>query len=149
MVELSQAFGLTAQAERAIDRVRALDRRLEAAGANVAGEAAVFEADYGSPARALAMARRAYAEAPAVQRADALGWALTRTGRPAEALRYAREAMRLGTRAPSFLYHGAIAARDANRAGLARRWLRRLLAEYPRFSPLHEPRAKRVLAALG
>ena len=148
VVELSLAFGLHAEAERAIDRVRALDRRLEAAGANVASEAAVFEADYGSPAKALALARRAYAEAPAVQRADALGWALTRAGRPAEAIRYAREAMRLGTGEPMFLYHGAIAAKEAGRKPLARRWLRRLLAEDAGFSPLHEPRARRALREL-
>jgi Flp pilus assembly protein TadD len=95
------------------------------------------------------MARRAYDEAPAVQRADALGWALTRTGRAAEAIRYAREAMRLGTPEPMFLYHGAVAAKEAGRTGLARRWLRRLLAENPGFSPLHEPRAERILRQLG
>ena len=149
VIELSQAFGLRDDARRAIERVRMLERRLAAAGSNVATEAAVFEADYGSPARALAMARRAYAEAPAVQRADALGWALTRSGRPAEAIRYAPEAMRLGTPEPTFLYHGAIAAKEAGQSALARRWLRRLLAENPGFSPLLEPRAERALTQLG
>ena len=149
VVELAAAFGLREESRRAVERVRSLDRALVAAGANIDTESAVFEADYGSPRRALAMARRAYAEAPAVQRADALGWALTRNGRPAEALRYAREAMRLGTGEPMFLYHGALAARDASRTALARRWLRRLLADDPGFSPLHEPRAKRALEALG
>ena len=149
VVELSLAFGMDAEAKRAIERVRALDRRLAAAGADVDTESAVFEADHGSPRRALAMARRAYAEAPAVQRADALGWALTRAGRPAEAIPYAREAMRLGTGEPMFLYHGAIAAKEAGRSALARRWLRRLLTEDPGFSPLHEPLAKRALSDLG
>jgi tetratricopeptide (TPR) repeat protein len=148
VVELSQVFGSPAETRRAIERVRSLDRALAAAGANVASESAVFEADYGSPRRALAMARRAYAEAPAVQRADALGWALTRTGRPAEAIPYARAAIRLGTREPIFLYHGAIAAKEAGRRGLARRWLRRLLTENPRFSPLHGARAERALQEL-
>jgi tetratricopeptide (TPR) repeat protein len=149
VVELSQLYGTPAETRRAIARVNALDRGLVAAGADIDGEAAVFEADYGSPRRALAMARRAYAEAPAVQRADALGWALTRTGRPAEAIRYAREAMRLGTPEPMFLYHGAIAAKEAGRDALARRWLRHLLDENPRFSPLHEPRAAAALRELG
>jgi tetratricopeptide (TPR) repeat protein len=149
VVELSLAFGLNDDARRAIERVRFLDRRLEAAGTNVASESAVFEADHGSPRKALVMARLAYAEAPAVQRADALGWALTRNGRPAEAIAYARAAMRLGAREPMFLYHGAIAAKDAGRTELARRWLTRLLAENPGFSPLYEPRAKRALRSLG
>jgi tetratricopeptide (TPR) repeat protein len=134
VVELSLALGLRDDAERAVERVRALNRRLAAAGTDVDGEAALFEADHGSPAKAVAMARRAYAEAPAVQRADALGWALTRAGRPAEAIRYAREALRLGTREPTFLHHAAIAAREAGRNGLARRWLRELRAQDPSFS---------------
>ena len=149
VVELSQLYGTPAETRRAIERVRSLDRALVAAGADVDGESAVFEADYGSPRRALAMARRAYAEAPAVQRADALGWALTRAGRPAEAIRYAREAMRLGTPEPMFLYHGAMAAKEAGRAGLARRWLARLLRESPGFSELHEPRAEAAFRELG
>lgn len=149
VVELSQLLGTPAETRRAIERVRALDRALVAAGADVDGESAVFEADYGSPRRALAMARRAYADAPAVQRADALGWALTRSGRPAEAIRYAREAMRLGGYDPMFLYHGAIAAKEAGRTALARRWLRRLLRDDAGFSPLHEPRARRALRELG
>ncbi len=149
VVELSQLYGTPAETRRAIARVQALDRALVAAGANVDGESAVFEADYGSPRRALAMAQRAYSEAPAVQRADALGWALTRAGRPGEAIRYAREAMRLGTGEPMFLYHGAIAAKEAGRDALARRWLRRLLRESPGFSPLHEPRAEAALRKLG
>ena len=148
VVELSQVYGTPAETRRAIARVRALDEALVAAGANIATESAVFEADYGSPARALAMARRAYAEAPAVQRADALGWALTRTGHPAEAIRYAREAMRLGGYDPTFLYHGAIAAKEAGQDALARRWLRRLLRDHTGFSPLLEPRAQRALAKL-
>jgi tetratricopeptide (TPR) repeat protein len=149
VVELAAAFGLREESRRAVERVRALDRALVAAGASIDTESAVFEADYGSPRRALAMARRAYAGAPSVGRADALGWALTRNDRPEEALRYARESMRLGTGEPMFLFHAAIAARHAGETRLARRWLRRLLADNPGFSPLHEPRAKRALERLG
>jgi tetratricopeptide (TPR) repeat protein len=145
VVELSQLHGTPAETARAIERVGSLDRALEEAGANIDTESAVFEADYGSPAEAIAMARRAYAEAPAVQRADALGWALTRNGRPAEAIRYAREAMRLGGFDPTFLYHGAIAAKEAGQEALARRWLRELLREHAGFSPLLEPRARQAL----
>lgn len=148
VADLATATGNRAEARRAIERVRLLDRRLAAAGANVASESAVFEADYGSPARALELARQAHAEAPSVQRSDALGWALTVAGRPAEGIRYAREAMRLGTRESMFLYHGAMAARAAGRQRLARTWFTRLLRDYRRFSPLHEPRARRALRSL-
>jgi hypothetical protein len=57
--------------------------------------------------------------------------------------------MRLGTPEPMFLYHGAVAAEEAGRDELARRWFSRLLAESPGFSPLHEPRARRALRELG
>lgn len=149
VVELAAATGRPAESRRAVERVRSLDAALAAAGVNVDTESAVFEADYGSPRRALAMARRAYGRAPSIGRADALGWALTRNGRAAEGLRHARESMRLGSPDPMFVYHAAIAARDAGRTELARRWLTRLLAEQPGFSPLHEPRAKRILRSLG
>jgi cytochrome c-type biogenesis protein CcmH/NrfG len=148
VAELAAATGRPAESRRAVARVFALDRGLAAAGVHVATESAVFEADWGSPPRALALARQGYAEAPSVGRADALGWALTRNGRPAEGLRHAREAMRLGTREPMFLYHGAIAARNAGHSGLARTWLVRLLDRYPAFSPLHHPRAERILRSL-
>ena len=47
-----------------------------------------------------------------------------------------------------FLYHAGIAARDAGRSDLARRYLARALEANPRFSPLHAPRAERALEAL-
>jgi hypothetical protein len=96
----------------------------------------------------VALGRRAYAAAPSVRSADALGWSLTRAGRPAEGLRYSTEALRLGSRDALFLYHAGIAARDAGRVDLARRYLARSLAGNPRFSPLHAPRAMRALESL-
>ena len=79
-------------------------------------ESVLFEADHGSPARAVALGRRVWAAAPSVRSADALGWALTRAGRPAEGLHWARRALQLGSRDPLFRFHaGRIAARK--RAG--------------------------------
>ena len=128
--------------------MRAQQRLLRAGGARPDAELVVFEASHGYPTAAVTLGRRLWAQAPSVRSADALGWALTRAGRPAEAIRYAREAMRLGTPEPMFLYHGAIAAEQAGRTELARRWLRRLLSDHAGFSPLHEPRAKRALNAI-
>jgi Flp pilus assembly protein TadD len=94
------------------------------------------------------LARRAWAAAPSVRAADALGWAMTRAGRPARGLRYAQRALALGSRDAMFLFHAAVAARGAGRADLARRWLSRALAGNPRFSPLFAPKAQRMLGAL-
>jgi hypothetical protein len=83
-------------------------------------EFALFEADHGSPRRALALARAAWAKAPSVRSADALGWALTRSGRPADGRSWARRALALGTKEPSFLAHAAIAGVPGTRAAALR-----------------------------
>ncbi|HEX8208204.1 MAG TPA: hypothetical protein VF587_19230, partial [Solirubrobacteraceae bacterium] len=56
--------------------------------------------------------------APSVGAAHALGWALTRAGRPRAGLRWALRSLRLGSRDPRFLRHAAIAARRAGRDDL-------------------------------
>ena len=63
-----------------------------------------------TPRRAVALARRAWRAAPGLRAADALGWALTRGGRPAAGLRWARRALALGSRDPLFRHHAGMAA---------------------------------------
>jgi tetratricopeptide (TPR) repeat protein len=99
------------------------ERRL-AGGVNVDAELAVFRADHGNPARAIALARRAWRAAPGLRATDALGWALTRAGRPAAGLRWAHRALRLGSRDPIFRYHAGIAALAAGRTAEGRAHLR-------------------------
>jgi Flp pilus assembly protein TadD len=116
---------------------------------NTDAELAIFEAEHGSTERAVALGASAVAAAPSVAAADAYSWALTNAGRGPEALRWARRALRLGSQDPLFLYHAGMAAKAAHQPQLARRWLHAALAHNPRFSPLHAPRARRVLRALG
>jgi Flp pilus assembly protein TadD len=108
----------------------------------------LLEASHGDRAQALRLAWEVWRQAPSVTSADALGWALTRAGRPRAGLLWAHRALRLGTRSPSFHYHAGIAARGASRPDLARRHLRRALRLNPAFSPLEAPSARRALAAL-
>jgi hypothetical protein len=56
-----------------------------------------------------------------VRSADALGWALTRSGRPAAGYRFAQRALALGSRDPLFRLHAGIAAREAGLSGAAAR----------------------------
>ena len=65
-----------AQAGRGADRLRGHSRR---------------------PRAAVRLGRRLWAEAPSVRSADALGWALTRAGRPEAGLAWSERALRLGT----------------------------------------------------
>ena len=148
LAEADQVAGHRAAAREDLALVEVQQRLLRRNGVNVDAEMAIVEADHGSPARAVELARRAYASAPSVRSADALGWSLTRAGKPDEGLRHATEALRLGSRDPLLLYHAGFAARDAGRTDLARRYLARSLAGNPRFSPLHAPRAKRALEDL-
>jgi tetratricopeptide (TPR) repeat protein len=144
--ELELVLGQPGRAEAHFALVRRLEHKELAFGVNKGTELAVFEADHGSPRRAVAIARGAWRRAPSVRSANALGWALTRAGRPEAALPWARRALRLGTRDPLFLYHAGITALRAGETAAARRWLSRSLSLNPRFSPLFAPRAERALA---
>ena len=145
--ELEFADGQTRAGRRTLAQVPAELKRLEAAGENTETEKALFEADHGSTARAVSAGRAAWSNGPSVRAADALGWALTRAGRPREGLNYARRALRLGSRDPSFLFHAGISAKAAGHDVDARRWLRQALAANPAFSPLHAKTARQALAA--
>jgi tetratricopeptide (TPR) repeat protein len=146
--ETELAAGRAAAARRDLALVGAEQRLLAANGVDTDVDLAVFEASHGSPSRAVALARRAWAVAPSVRAADALGWAMTRAGRPHEGLRYAQRALALGSRDAMFLFHAGVAARAAGRPDLARRWLGRAVADNPRFSPLYAPEARRMLERL-
>ena len=146
--ETELAAGRSTAARRTFELVRVQQRLLSGAGVNTDVELALFEADHGSAGRAVTLARKSWAQAPSVRSADALGWALTRAGRPAEGYTWARRALRLGSPDATFLYHAGMGARAAGRPAAARALLRRATAVSPRFSPLYGPRAKRVLARL-
>jgi tetratricopeptide (TPR) repeat protein len=144
--EAELAAGRAAAAARHLALVPVEQRLLAARGVNTDAELALFEADHGSPRRAVAPARSAWAAAPSVRSADALGWALTRSGDARSGVRWARRALRLGSRDAMFLYHAGMAARAAGERSAARRWLAGALAGNRRFSPVYGPRAARALA---
>lgn len=156
LAEVEAALGNDAAARAAIAAARAQmavlgDEAARAAGAAEASrggaagsaaaqalpdaEAVLFEADHGSPAAAVRLGRRVWRAAPSVRSADALGWALTRAGRPAEGSRFARRALRLGSRDPLFRLHAGVAAREAGLAASAARHLAVAADGRPALSP--------------
>lgn len=147
--ETELAAGRRTAARRDLALVGVEQRLLAANGVNTDTELALFQADHGSAALGVDLARRAWSRAPSVRSADALGWALTRAGRPWAGMRWARRALALGARDPLFLYHAGMAARAAGDRTGARRWLGAALAVNPRFSPLYAPRARRALRSLS
>jgi tetratricopeptide (TPR) repeat protein len=106
----ARAARLRATGRRDLALVRAQESLVAEAGVDTDVELAIYEADHGDRDRAVALAREAWAQAPSVRSADALGWALTRAGRPEAGLRWARRALRLGSLDPTFRYHAGIAA---------------------------------------
>ena len=146
--ETELAAGRAVAARRTFDLVRVQQRLLAGAGVNSDVELAIFEADHGDRKRGLRLARAAWRNAPSVRSADAVGWALTRAGRPRQGLAWGRRALRLGSRDASLLYHAGMSARAAGERRLAAKLLRRALSADSHFSVLRAPRARRALNAL-
>ena len=117
--DVQMLAGRDVDASRSYQLVRATEQLFTAAGSVVDLELSIFEADHGNPERALDLARKAYTARRTIFTADALGWALTVSGRAKEALPYVEESLRLGTRSADFHHHASLAygqAGDAARA---------------------------------
>ncbi len=149
LAETELAAGREQAARADLDLVAVQQRLLARSGVNTDSELALFEANHGSPSKALRLARSSWGEAQSVRAADALGWALTRAGEPERGLEFAKRALRLGSVDSFFLYRAGMSARATGQAGLARDYLRRALRANPHFSPLYAPRARRALRELG
>ena len=145
--ELAAGRGEAARRDLALVEIEA--RLQRSAGVDVDAELALFEADHGDPRRAVTLARGVWRRAPGVRSADAYAWALHSAGRDVDALEMSREAMRLGSRDPYFLYHAGVIAADAGEPARAAELLGRVVEQSPGFSPYHGPRAERALEALG
>lgn len=108
-----------------------------------------YEADHGDPSAAVRRLTVEWGRHKSVQVADALGWALHRTGDDTAALEYAKKATDQGLRLAEFSYHRALIERGLGDEGGARRHLEEALRTNPRFSPVRGPLAKDALAAIG
>lgn len=147
--ETQEAAGKREDAARTYELVRTIQKLFQANGVDVDLELALFDADHGTdPAATLELARKAHADRPSIRAADALGWALYKAGQPQEAKKYALEALRLGTKDASLMYHAGVIAAAAGDPDAARRWLTSALETNPHFSPLYAPKAQEALTAL-
>lgn len=146
--DLLTAAGSLSEARRQYDLLAAQRQLLASNGVTDHLSDAVYLADHGDPPGALVAARTEWRTRQSVLTADALAWALFRTGKHAQALPYAQRATALGWRNATFLYHrgaihNALGHRDAARADL-----RRAIAINPHFDALQAPQAHRLLANL-
>jgi Flp pilus assembly protein TadD len=118
-------------------------------GVDVDLELALFEADHGDPARAVAMAQAAYDRRPTIYGADGLAWALYRGGDYAAAWPRSQEALRLGTRDALLYFHAGMIADALGDTDAARAHLQQALDINPAFSLVHAATARETLAALA
>lgn len=147
--DLYHLAGKPSEAGRQYDLVRAIERLYRVNGVNVDLELSLFDVDHGFDRRAaLKRARAEYARRKSIHVADALGWALYANGRYQEARRYAREALRLGTRSALFHFHAALIDLRLGHLRSARTHLEQVAETNPNFSFWNKDRARRLLERL-
>jgi tetratricopeptide (TPR) repeat protein len=151
--ELYESLGMPEAARVQYDLLR--ERVLDAAAGGADEELVLgqFEADHGDPREAVRRLRAQWSRQPGTEVADALGWALHRSGEPEEALPFAVRATEGehggGVRSAASMYHRGMIERELQRYGAARRHLAEALRINPHFSPLHAPAARAAWEALG
>ncbi|MEH0423742.1 tetratricopeptide repeat protein [Streptomyces sp. B21-083] len=151
--ELYDSLGRSeeAQAQYAVLRTRVAKEQV----GGVDGELLLgrFEADHGDAVSAVRRLRAEWARQPGLDAADALGWALHRSGRGEEALGWARRATDkehgAEVRSALYVYHRGMIERELGLTGPARRHLEEALRINPYFSPAGVPAAKEALSELG
>ena len=82
LAELELAGGRAQAARRQLRAARAQFERDRAGGGLPDAEAVLLAANHGNAGLAVRLGRRVWRAKPSIRSADALGWALTRAGRP-------------------------------------------------------------------
>ena len=144
-----EAAGRMAEAQEQYALVEAIAALYRDAGINTDLEIARFYADHDrNLGTAVEIARASYDEAPNAYAADALAWALYKTGDLEAAAPYAREAIDSGALEASFAYHGAMIRFGLGDESGTRELLSRTIELNPRFSTLYADDASTLLATL-
>ncbi|MEV0414872.1 tetratricopeptide repeat protein [Streptomyces sp. NPDC050448] len=147
--ELLDALGRGDEAKAPYEMVRAAAARGAAEGVNETVVLGLFEADHGDPGLAVRRLTQEWSRHKGMQVADALAWALHKSGDDTGALEYAKKSTERGVRSADFAYHRAMIERSLGDDAGARRHLQEALRTNPRFSPVRVPQAKEALASIG
>ncbi|WP_369246911.1 tetratricopeptide repeat protein [Streptomyces sp. R41] len=151
--ELYEKLGLGRAARGQYDLLRERVRQENTGGMDDELVLGLFEADHGDPAEAVQRLRDEWDRHPAIPVADALGWALHRTGANEEALTFATKVTDKehggGVRSGLYMYHLGQIESSLDLFGPARRHLTDALRINPYFSPLFVPLAQETLEDLG
>ncbi|MFE3941149.1 tetratricopeptide repeat protein [Streptomyces sp. NPDC059118] len=147
--ELYESLGRESEATEQYARLRAALAHGDGQGVDNALLRGRFEADHGDPAAAVEVLDAAWGRAHrSAAVADALGWALHRSGDPSAALEYAARAVDTDGHNASYAYHLGVIQKALGEYGPARQNLVEALRANPRFSPLAGPAAQEALDIL-
>jgi tetratricopeptide (TPR) repeat protein len=135
--DLYAAAGQPDQAAREYALVRTEEALFRANGVNVDLELALFDTDHGDVRAGLSAARSEWHRRHSVLVADALAWALYRSGDARAALTYEHKALSLGMRGALFFFHAGMIERALGNDAAARGDLRTALRINPFFSIQH------------
>ena len=147
--DLYQAAGQDEAAGQQYKLLATIEKLYQANGVDLDMEIALFNADHDrNLGKTVALARKAYANRPSIHGADALAWALYKTGHYEEAQRYSEEALQLGTKDSLKLFHAGMIALELGNDKGGREYLEQALAINPHFSILYVDEARRTLQTL-
>ncbi len=143
------SLGRTAEADAQFDTVNAVQMLFESNGVQDDLTSAHVEANRGDPELALKHAQAEWKLRQNIDSADAMAWALHKSGRDDEALTYAAKANALGGDIAVFLYHQGMIEKALGEDDAARASLELSLETNPYFSPVDAPLARQALVELG
>ena len=147
--DLYQTTGQQAKADQQYKLVATIEKLYRANGVDMDMEIALFDADHNIDLPAtLALAQKAYANRPSIHGADALAWALYKTGNYQEAHKYSQEALKLGSKDALKLFHAGMIALKLDDKPKAIEYLEQALKINPHFSILYADEARRTLETL-
>ncbi|MEU9133804.1 tetratricopeptide repeat protein [Kitasatospora sp. NPDC048540] len=152
LLELGELHDSLGHHDRAEEQYRLLAAEQRLAAANgVVDDLTLgqYQADHGDPAEAVRLLRAEWDRRQNVLVADALAWALHRTGADTEALTLARTARAHGWHNALFGYHLGEIEHALGHTQDARTHLTEALTTDPAFNPLLAPQARAALTALG
>ncbi|MEV0528055.1 tetratricopeptide repeat protein [Streptomyces sp. NPDC050439] len=147
--ELYESLRLAPAARAQYDVLRARVKQEGVNGVNDERILGLFEADHGDADAAVDRLRAEFKRHASPQVADALGWALHRSGEDKEALKFAKRATDKGPLVALYAYHRGQIERDLGQYGAARRHIGEAMRRNPYFSPLLAPAARAALTRLG
>jgi tetratricopeptide (TPR) repeat protein len=147
--DLYQVSGQEEKANQQYQLLATIEKLHRANGVDMDMETALFNADHDQNLdETLVLAREAYANRPSIHGADALAWALYKTGNYEEAQKYSQEALQLGTKDALKYFHAGLIALKLGDKTQARQHLEQALTINPRFSILYADEARKVLETL-